>query len=159
MPEKLAQMKETFAIEFARNNGYPVGGGLWVLLHPEYRVSSPYTEWTFPGRITGMPEFTAPRLGSVPNLVTIDADAPADADGVLYSLGAFSGGLTCYVQNGILCYEYNLFEIARTQIKAAEKMVQGKVKIEVQTTYVGTPRACRPTKRDPQDKRRRSSAG
>ena len=91
-----------------------------------------------------MPEFTAPRLGSVPNLVTIDADAPADADGVLYSLGAFSGGLTCYVQNGILCYEYNLFEIARTQIKAVEKMPAGKVKIEVQTTYVGTPRPAGP---------------
>jgi Sulfatase len=144
MPEKLAQMKETFAIEFARNNGYPVGGGLWILLHPEYRVAAPYTEWTFPGRITRMPEFTAPRLGSIPNLVTIDADAPTDANGVLYSLGAFSGGLTCYVQAGVLCYEYNLFEIARTQIKAAEKMVQGKVKIEVQTTYVGTPRPAGP---------------
>ena len=31
MPDKLAQMKETFAIEAARNSVYPVGGGLWVL--------------------------------------------------------------------------------------------------------------------------------
>ena len=90
-------MKETFAIEFARNNGYPVGGGLWVLLHPEDRVATAYTEWTFPGRITRMPEFTAPRLGSVPSVVTIDADIPADANGVLYSLGSFSAGLTCFV--------------------------------------------------------------
>ena len=30
MPDKLAQMRELFAIEVARNNGFPVGGGLWV---------------------------------------------------------------------------------------------------------------------------------
>ncbi len=140
MPDKLAQMKELFAIEFARNNGFPVGGGLWVLLHPEDRVASPATEWTFAGRITRMPEFTAPALGNRPNLVTIDATVPASGNGVLYSLGGFSAGLTCYVQDGILCYEYNLFEIARTQIKAKAKLPVGKVKIEVQTTYVGAPR-------------------
>ncbi|MGC2131237.1 MAG: hypothetical protein WA629_14225, partial [Candidatus Aquilonibacter sp.] len=118
----------------------PVGGGLWVLLHPEDRVASPATEWTFAGRITRMPEFTAPALGNRPNLVTIDATVPASGNGVLYSLGGFSAGLTCYVQDGILCYEYNLFEIARTQIKAKAKLPVGKVKIEVQTTYVGAPR-------------------
>ncbi len=137
-------MKEMFAIEFARNNGYPVGGGLWVMLHPEDRVATPYTEWTFPGRITRMPEFAAPRLGSIPNLVTIDADAPANANGVLYSLGSFSGGLTCFVQDGILCYEYNLFEISRTHIKATQKLGEGKMTIEVQTTYLGIPRPAGP---------------
>lgn len=92
MPDKVAQMKEMFAIEFARNNGFPIGGGLWVMLHPEAKVATPYTEWTFPGRITRMPEFTAPALGTVPNLVTIQAVVPASAEGVLYSLGGFSGG-------------------------------------------------------------------
>ncbi len=57
-----------------------------------------------------MPEFCAPALGNKPNLVTIDADVPANANGVLYALGGFSGGLTCFVEDGILCYEYNLFD-------------------------------------------------
>jgi arylsulfatase len=144
MPEKLAQMKELFAIEFARNNGFPVGGGLWVMLHPEDKLATPFTEWTFPGRITRMPEFTAPALGTRPNLVTIDADIPADANGVLYSFGAFSGGLTCYVMDGILCYEYNLFEIARTKIKAAEKLPVGKATIEVRTAFAGAHRPAGP---------------
>ena len=30
MPEKVAQMKELFAMEAATNKVYPVGGGLWV---------------------------------------------------------------------------------------------------------------------------------
>ena len=51
MPEKLAQMKETFAIEAARNSVYPVGGGLWIpVFHPELRISTPYREWNFAAR-------------------------------------------------------------------------------------------------------------
>jgi arylsulfatase A-like enzyme len=139
MPEKLAQMKELFGIEFARNNGFPVGGGLWVFLHPEDKIATPNTEWTFPGRITRMPEFTAPALGTKPNLITLDAEIPSDANGVLYSLGGFSGGLSCYVLDGILSYEYNLFEITRTQIKATKKLAVGKTKIEVRTAHAGVP--------------------
>jgi arylsulfatase A-like enzyme len=140
MPDKLAQMKELFAIEFARNNGFPVGGGLWVFLHPEDKIATPYTEWTFPGRIARMPEFAAPALGTRPNIITIDADIPSDANGVLYSLGGFAGGLSCYVLNGIICYEYNLFEITRTHIRATKKLSIGKTKIEVRTAHAGAPR-------------------
>jgi arylsulfatase A-like enzyme len=136
MPEKVAQMKEMFAIEAARNNVLPTGGGLWVpVMHPELRISTPYKEWTFAGDITRMPEFCAPALGNKDNVVTIDAEIPAGANGVLYALGAFSGGLTCYVKDGTLCYEYNLFEIERTNIRAQEKLPTGKVTIEVETAY------------------------
>jgi hypothetical protein len=83
-----------------------------------------------------MPEFTAPALGNRPNLVTIEADIPTNANGVLYKLGANSGGLTLFVEDGILCYEYNLFIIMRTKIRATQKLPAGKAKIEVETVYV-----------------------
>ncbi len=137
MPAELADKKDLFLIEFTKNSGLPIGGGLWVpALHPELRVASPYTSWTFPGAITRMPEFTAPALGNKPNVVTVDADVPANANGVIYALGGFSGGLTLYVKDGTLAYEYNLFEITRTHIKANDKLPTGKVKIEVETSYV-----------------------
>ena len=146
MPAKLADMKQMFLIEFTRNSGLPVGGGLWVMVfHPELRVKPPYTSWTFPGEITRMPEVTAPALGNTPNVVTIDAEIPANANGVLYALGGFSGGLTCYVKDGVLSYEYNLFEVQRTDIKAGEKLPAGRVKIEVETSYV-EPRPAGPLK-------------
>jgi arylsulfatase len=63
----------------------------------------------------------------------MEVDVPSNANGVLYALGAFSGGLSCYVKDGVLCYEYNLFEILRTQIKAKDKLPTGNVKIEVET--------------------------
>ena len=137
MPEKLAQMKEIFLIEAAKNKALPIGGGLWIpVLHPELRIAPPYTEWTFSGDMVRMPEFCAPALGNKPNVVTIDAVIPANANGVLYKLGANSGGLTCFVEDGILCYEYNLFIIQRTKIRAKEKLPTGKVKIEIETRYV-----------------------
>src|SRR6195952_3709707 len=83
-----------------------------------------------------MPEFCAPALGNKPNIVTIDAVIPDNANGVLYKLGANSGGLTCFVEDGILCYEYNLFIIQRTKIRATEKLPTGNGKIEIETSYV-----------------------
>jgi len=136
MPEKLAQMKDLFSIEFARNQGFPVGGGLFVpLVRPDLRITPPYKEWTFASALTRMPEFAAPALGNKENLVTIDAEMPAGATGVLYALGGFSAGLSLYIKDGVLSYEYNLFEIARTRIKAKTKLPVGKVKIEVATKY------------------------
>jgi hypothetical protein len=106
------------------------------VLHPEQRISPPYTEWTFSGDTVRLPEFCAPALGNRPNVVTIDAVIPEDSNGLLYELGANSGGLTCFVEDGILCYECNLFIIQRTKIRATEKLPTGKVKIETQTDYV-----------------------
>jgi arylsulfatase A-like enzyme len=135
-PERLAQMREMFAIEAAKNSVFPVGGGLWVVaLHPELRISTPYREWNFTADITRMPEFCAPALGNRENRVTITADIPASADGVLYALGGAGGGLTCYFDDGYLCYEYNLFILQRTKIRSAEPIAAGRATIEIDTRY------------------------
>jgi arylsulfatase len=136
-PERLAALKEVFAIEAARNSALPIGGGLWVpVLHPELRISPPYTEWEFVGGVTRMPEFCAPALGNKPNTVTLDLELPAGAAGVLYALGANSGGLTCFIDGGVLCYEYNLFIIQRTKVRSSAPLPTGKATVEVVTTYV-----------------------
>jgi arylsulfatase len=135
-PEKVAQLRELFAIEAARNDVLPVGGGLWIpAWHPEMRVSPPYSEWTFTGDVVRMPEFCAPALGNRPNVVTISLDVPERASGVLYALGANSGGLTLFMHQGRLCYEYNLFIIQRTKIRSDGVVAAGRRTITVTTTY------------------------
>ncbi len=137
MPEKLAQMKDLFLIEATRNNALPIGGGFWILLyHPELRPAPPYTEWNYFGDTVRIPEFTAPALGIRPNLVSIEAEIPENANGVLYKLGGFAGGLTCFVEEGLLYYEYNLFEIQRTKIRSEETLPTGKVTIDIETSLV-----------------------
>jgi arylsulfatase A-like enzyme len=142
MPEKLAQMRELFAIEAARNEVLPVGGGLWVpVYHPELRIAPPYREWEFSGDLIRMPEFCAPALGNKNNTVTIEADLPANANGVLYALGGVAGGLTCFLDDGYLCYEYNLFILARTKARSAAKLPAGHTTIVVDTSYAEERRA------------------
>ncbi|WP_460796603.1 arylsulfatase [Microbacterium sp. GXF0217] len=136
-PEKLAELKELFAIEAAKNEVLPVGAGLWVpVYHPEYRISLPYTQWEMTGDTVRVPEFCAPALGNKPNAVTIQTTLPERANGVLYKLGGAGGGLTCFLLDGVLTYEYNLFLVQRTTIASSEPVAAGDVTIEVDTTYV-----------------------
>jgi arylsulfatase A-like enzyme len=144
MPEKLEEMKALFLTESAKNKNLPIGGGLWstALYHPEDAPASPLTEWTFDHPITGMPESAAPKLGKNSSTVTMEVSVPENANGVLYALAGFSGGLTCYVKDGFLCYEFNLFEIQRTKLKSKDKLPTGKVKVEVEsklTDKIGGP--------------------
>jgi arylsulfatase len=135
-PEKLAQLREIFAIEAARNSVYPIGGGLWVpVFHPELRISTPYREWNFTGDIVRMPEFCAPALGTRANTVVIDCELPDRASGVLYALGGAGGGLTLFFDEGHLCYEYHLFILLRTKLRSEEVIPAGRATIEVETVY------------------------
>jgi arylsulfatase len=83
-----------------------------------------------------MPESAAPKLGKNSSLVTMEVDVPKDANGVLYALAGFSGGVTCYVKDGYLNYEFNLFEVQRTKIRSRDRLPLGKVKIEVESKLV-----------------------
>jgi hypothetical protein len=106
-------MKKAFDAEAKANRVYPIGGGLWSVLQPQYAPSNPATEFRYTQSVVGVPEFAAPKLGARTNLVTIDAELTPDSTGVLYALGGFSGGLALWVEKGTLSYEYNLFEIRR----------------------------------------------
>jgi arylsulfatase A-like enzyme len=134
-PKKLEELKLLFLLESTKNKNLPIGGGLWstAMFHPEDAPASSLTEWTFDGPMTRMPESAAPKLGKVDSLVTMDVDVPKNAKGVLYALAGFSGGITCYVKDGFLCYEFNLFEIQRTKLKSKNKLPAGKVKVEVES--------------------------
>ncbi len=137
-PQKLEEMKALFIEESEKNKNMPIGGGLWstAMYHPEDAPRSSVTQWTFEGPMTGMSESAAPKLGIVDTVVSMDVDMPANANGVLYALGGFSGGLALYVKNGVLNYEYNQFEVLRTKIQSGDKLPTGKVKIEVESKLV-----------------------
>ena len=72
-----------------------------------------------------MPEFAAAGVGNHNNTVTIDLETGANANGVLYALGGAGGGLSCYMDDGYLYFEYNLMIVDRTVIKSPEKVAHG----------------------------------
>jgi arylsulfatase len=132
-PARLATMQQLFLAEAEKNNVFPVGAGLWTRLHPEDRVKVPYTHWSFDSTTTRLPEFAAPGLGRESNRVTLDVDVGENASGVLYALGGVGGGLTLYMENGRLVYEYNMMMIERYIGHSIEALAPGKHKITVDT--------------------------
>jgi len=134
LPEKTEEMKKLFLAQAQENKVFPIGAGIWLRIHPEDRIKTPYTSWTFDDTTTRMPEFTAPALGNHNNTVTIDLECGVEASGVLYALGGSGGGLACYMDKGQLVFEYNLMIINRSIAKSQEKIAPGKHTIVVETT-------------------------
>ena len=136
MPDKLAQMSELFAIEppetGAARRRWFVGARRST---PNCASHRPTGNGSFAGEITRIPEFCAPALGNKNNTVTIDADLPDGANGVLYALGGVAGGSRCYLDDGYLCYEYNCFILSRTKIRSTTKLSPGPTTIVVDTRY------------------------
>ncbi len=116
-PEKLKELQALFLEEAEQNKVFPIGGALLTRIDPSVAIGSSYTSWTFDTTTTRMPEFTAPGLGKKSNTVTIELEVGENASGVLYALGGASGGLTCYMDQGHLCFEYNMMIIERSLAK------------------------------------------
>jgi arylsulfatase A-like enzyme len=134
-PAKLEELKKLFK-EVSRDNlVWPVGAGLWLRIHPEDRIKSPYTKWRFDASTTRMPEFAAPGLGRQNSHVEIALTVPEKASGVLYALGGFSGGLTLFMDKGYLVYEYNMMIIERFQARSARTIPPGTHVITVDTAF------------------------
>ena len=62
-PKRLAEMKGLFLKEAKANKDLPIGAGIWLRLHPEDRVKTSYTSWTFDATTARLPEFAAPGIG------------------------------------------------------------------------------------------------
>jgi arylsulfatase len=133
-PQRLETMKALFVEEAKANEAFPIGAGIWLRIHPEDRIKTPYRSWQFDATTTRMPEFTAPGLGRESNQVTIDAKFGENASGVLYALGGASGGLSLYMDKGRLIYEYNMMIIERYGVATADRLTPGRHRIEVDTT-------------------------
>jgi len=132
-PEKLAELQKLFLVQAEQNKVFPIGAGIWLRIHPEDMKRSPYKSWVFDTSVNRMPEFIAPPISKHSNTVTIEAELGENASGVLYALGGSGGGLSCYLDNGQLCFEYNLMIVYRFLAKSQEKLPAGKHTIVVDT--------------------------
>ena len=132
-PEKLKELQDIFLEQARENKDFPIGAGIWLRLHPEDLKKTPYTSWQFNASTRRMPEFTAPGLGKQSNKVMIDLEIENNASGVLYALGGSGGGLTCYMDNGYLVYEYNMMIIEQYSSRSVNKIAPGSHTVEVVT--------------------------
>ncbi|WP_448680674.1 arylsulfatase [Pseudomonas nicosulfuronedens] len=132
-PEKLAELKAEFDVQANANHVYPIGAGLYPFLDPSVLAHANRTEWHFNDRVKRLPEFTAPNLRSRNSVVRADVQLPDKASGVIYAVGGIGGGVTLYLDQGHVNYEYNALAIARIKLRSERPLAAGKAQIEVLT--------------------------
>ncbi len=132
-PAKLEALKARFLAVAEERKDFPVGAGNWLRLYPQDRVKTEYNSWIFGPTNRRMPEFAAPGVGRQSTSVTIDAEFGENANGVLYCVGGSGGGLTVYMEDGHLVYEYNMMIIENYKAQT-EKIPAGKHRIVIDTT-------------------------
>ena len=105
------------------------GGFILATFLALFNYLTPSGRVTVTGRVVEVTPNVTGQIIAIP----VKPNVPVKANGVLYALAGFSGGVTCYVKDGILSYEFNLFEVQRTKIKAREKLPTGKVRVDVES--------------------------
>jgi arylsulfatase len=127
-PDKLEELKALFMRQAEENKVFPIGGGLYIGLNPQEMKRTTNTEWTFYGEMTRIPESEAPNVRNGNVRAEIDVELPRKANGVIFALGGYAGGVSLYALNGELFYEYSALLLKRDKIKVG-RLPAGKVKI------------------------------
>ncbi len=137
MPAKLDELKADFLKLAEENKDFPIGAGNWLRLHPEDRVKTRYTNWNFTQTTRRMPEFAAPGIGRASNKVVAKIDIEDGASGVIYCVGGSGGGLSVFMDQGHLVYEYNMLIIENYSERSPRPLRAGNHTIEVVTEIEG----------------------
>jgi arylsulfatase A-like enzyme len=130
-PEKLEDLKTLFMRVAEENKVLPIGGGLLGPLNPQEMKRSTNTEWTLFEGMTRIPESQAPNVRNGNVRAEIEAEVPENANGVIFALGGYAGGVSLYALNGELYYEYSALLLKRDKIKVG-KLPTGEVKIDLE---------------------------
>jgi len=130
-PARLESMKELWMQQARENKALPIGGGLFAPLNPTEQKRSTNTKWTLYDGITRISESEAPNVRNGNLRVDIEATMPEEANGVLFALGGYAGGVSLYVVDGELRYDYSALLLKRTRVNVVRLPV-GNVTIAME---------------------------
>ena len=137
-PEKLADLKQKFEADAIANHVNPIGASFRSAILPKQGTQK---DWHFGPETRLIPELAAPNIKSRDNVVSVDAIFPEQANGVLFKLGNTSGGLTLFIKNGYLTYEYNGFSFDRTFIRSPQRLPAGHAVVSIELEMQSRERA------------------
>ena len=72
-------------------------------------------------------------------VIEAEIESPNDgsADGVIFAMGNLSGGLSLYLKDGRLKFFYNMLDLEKLDIEAADKLPEGSHLVRVEFDYDG----------------------
>ena len=130
-PDKLAELKELFMSEARANKVLPIGGAFLTVTDPTQLKRPTTTHWIMHEGMTRIPESEAPKLNNGDLRIEIDAVADKGCQGVLFALGGYAGGVSMFVDDGRLYYEYSALLLRRTKVDVGA-LPRGEVTIAME---------------------------
>ena len=111
-PEKLTEMVELWWEEAAEHGVLPLDDRTIELFGTRFRDRSPHPasrHYTYHPPMTPLPGQVAPAIGGRSWDLLATIDRPAGAGGVLYASGTQNSGLSVFVRDDHLAFDYNCF--------------------------------------------------
>jgi len=143
-PQKLRELQDLWWAEAAKYDVLPLDWRAAERLNAEAMgrptLAGDATSFTYyPGQV-GLPNEASPRILNKSWTVTADIEVPqGGADGMVVTQGGLVGGYGLYVRDNKPTFVYNYLALDRPTISAADPLPSGKVKLEVDFDYHGTP--------------------
>ena len=142
-PEKLRELQELFLIEGAKYNVFPMDDRSFERANPELAGRPDLLAGR--GHMLLYPGMRLYEVGAAPNLknksyvIEAEIESPNDgsADGVIFAMGNLSGGLSLYLKDGRLKFFYNMLDLEKLDIEAADKLPEGSHLVRVEFDYDG----------------------
>ena len=132
MPEKLSELVELWWREAEQHNGLPLddrGVELFGGTIGERSPNRPDRHYTYYPPIARIPTQAGPGLGGRSWDMTVSLTRSLGDDGVLYSTGTENSGVSLFIQNNKLVFDYNYF--------GAHSIIDSTIDVPSGTSVVG----------------------
>ncbi|WP_460107853.1 arylsulfatase [Streptomyces sp. YKOK-J1] len=138
--DKLVEMVALWYVEAGKYNVLPIdGSAVQRMMTQRPQITEARTSYTFRPGTQSLPSAVTPRVLNRPHSVTVDADLPAGAEGVLVCQGTDAGGWTLFIKDGRLHYTHNYVRRALHRLTGADPVPEGRHELRFEFEPTGKP--------------------
>jgi arylsulfatase A-like enzyme len=139
MPQKLRELQETFLVEAAKYNVFPLDNSVVQrILAPRPSATAGRDTFTYSGVLSGLDAAAAPNIIARSFTFTADLEIPTGgAEGMIVTLGGRFGGYGLYLLRGKPVFLYNLLGLERFRWEGQAELAAGKHVVTFEFRYDG----------------------
>ncbi|WP_428925288.1 arylsulfatase [Marinibacterium sp. SX1] len=140
-PEILESLKALWWAEASANKALPLDWRGAERFSAEFtgkpNLAGDRTTFVYPGRLSGLPEASAPDLKNKSFTVTAQVEIDNDASGMIFTQGGNTGGWAFYLKDGVLKAAHNYIDVEIYAVEGATPVTAGPHELVMDFVYGG----------------------
>jgi arylsulfatase A-like enzyme len=140
-PEKLHELEALWWAEASANKALPLDWRGTERFSAEFtgkpNLAGGRTSFTYPGRLAGLPEASAPDLKNKSFSVTAKAEIGDNANGMIFTQGGNTGGWAFYLKDGLLKAAHNYIDAETYGVASDTPVAAGAHELKMNFAYGG----------------------